>query len=152
MASLWKRSGSPYWVCCFTAPDGSQLKKSTKERDRRKALAVCVEVERAARIARQGQLTEVQARKIIGDIYQRSTEESLPFADTATFLREWVSSKEVTRASGTAVRYKRTIEDFLSFLGKKATGPLSGVVPRDITRFRMNKGSRERAPPRLTWR
>ncbi len=136
MASLWKRNNSPYWVCCFTGPDGSQLKKSTKESNRGKALAVCVEIERASRLGRQGQLTEVQARKVISDIYQRSTEESLPFEDTATYLLEWVSSKAVTRAPGTAIRYKRIVEEFLTFLDKRASGPLSGIVPRDITRFR----------------
>jgi integrase len=136
MASLWKRTNSPYWVCCYTAPDGTQLKRSTKEANRGKAMAICVEIERASRLARQSQLTEVQARKIISDIYQRSTEESLPFADTATFLRDWVGSKEVTRAAGTALRYKRTVEDFLTFLEKRAAGPLSGVTHRDVTRFR----------------
>lgn len=146
MASLWKRGNSPYWVCCYTAPDGTQLKRSTKETERRKALAVCVEIERAARMARQGQLTEVQARKIIGDIYQRSTEESLPHADTTTFLREWIESKEVTRAAGTALRYKRTVEDFITFLGKRAGGPLSGIVPRDVVRFRDEQRKQGKSP------
>ena len=137
MASLWKRkSGSPYWVCCYTAADGTQLKRSTKERDRHKALAFLVEIERASRLARQAQLTQVQARKVVDDIYQRSNEEALEHADATSFLREWVDSKEITRAKGTALRYRRTVEDFLAFLGKRANSPLSGIASRDITRFR----------------
>jgi len=136
MASLWKRSNSPYWVCCFTAADGTQLKKSTKETDRRKAQAICVEIDRAARLAGKGQLVEAQARKIVADIYQRSNEEILPFTDTATYLREWVKGKETTKAQGTALRYKRTVEDFLIFLDKKSDSSMSAVTPRDITRFR----------------
>lgn len=136
MASLWKRENSPYWVCCYTGPDGKQLKRSTKQRNRAQAMQVCVEIERAAQIARQGQLTEIQARKIIGDIYQRAQGESLSFTDTKSFLLEWIQSKKTTKAPGTAARYRKTIEDFIVFLDKKAIQPLSAVTPRHIERFR----------------
>lgn len=136
MPSLTKQARSPYWTCCYTAPDGRQLKRSTKETNRAKAMQVCVEIERASRMARQGQLTEVQARKIIGDIYQRATGDTLSFVDIQTALREWVESKGITKATGTTLRYKKTVEDFIVFLGKKATQPLSAIVPKDIERFR----------------
>lgn len=97
---------------------------------------MCFQIERTAATAKRGQLTEVQARKIVADIYEQSVGETLSFIDTATFLREWVSGKEVTKAAGTAMRYKRTVEDFLIFVDKKASKPLSAVAPGDIQRFR----------------
>lgn len=136
MASLWKRENSPYWVCCYTGPDGRQLKRSTKQTQRTQAMRVCIEIERAAEIARRGQLTEAQARKIIGDIYQQANSESLSFMDTKTMLLEWIASKTVTKAQGTSLRYRKTVEDFIAFLDKKANQPLTSVVPRDIERFR----------------
>ncbi|MDE1169867.1 MAG: tyrosine-type recombinase/integrase [Verrucomicrobium sp.] len=95
-----------------------------------------MEIERTAQIARQGQLTEVQARKIIGDIYQRAQGESLSFTDTKSFLLEWVQSKTMTKAQGTSLRYRKTVEDFIVFLDKKATQPLSAITPRHIEGFR----------------
>ena len=78
MASLWKRN-SPYWVCCFTSGDGQRLKKSTKQRNRQKALSVCIDWERAAQQARQKTLIETQARKVVSDIVERATGEPLVF-------------------------------------------------------------------------
>jgi len=54
MASLTRKPNSPYWYCCFTTPDGSRTKRSTKQTNRRVALAVCQEVERAANQSRRG--------------------------------------------------------------------------------------------------
>lgn len=44
MSSLVKDSKNrpPYWVCCYTAPNGRRLKKSTKQTDKSKAWQVCL--------------------------------------------------------------------------------------------------------------
>ena len=67
MPSLWKRKKSPFWVCCYVASDGRRLKKSTKQTDRKeKALEVCLALERAESMARQGTFTEARARELVG--------------------------------------------------------------------------------------
>jgi hypothetical protein len=96
MASLAtdSRRRSPFWICCYTSGTGQRLKKSTKvsvrpfKGEKRKdgspksvadkraeAWEVCLSIERAENHARNGTLTEQQARKIIGEILERTTGE-----------------------------------------------------------------------------
>ena len=79
MPSLTKDSKgrSPYWICCYTSADGQRLKKSTKQKDRKKAWEVCLSIERAEGFAKNGTLTEQTAKKIIGEILERATGEKL---------------------------------------------------------------------------
>src|SRR5215472_3990124 len=98
MPSLTKdsRGRSPFWICCYTSATGQRLKKSTKvsirpfKGEKRKdgspktaadkraeAWEVCLSIERAENHARTGTLTEQQAKKIIGEILQRTTGEPL---------------------------------------------------------------------------
>ena len=136
MASLTRKPNSPYWYCCFTTPDGSRTKRSTKQTNRREALAVCQEVERAANQSRRGLLTEAQARKIVGDIVEYSTGEPMQFYTTAEWLRHWVKGKSEAKSPGTAVRYNGIIEDFIRFLGKRSALNLSHLTVRDIHSYR----------------
>jgi integrase len=136
MASLWKRSGSPYWFACFTGPRGERLKKSTKQTDRKKAMAVCLEWSRAADSARQGTLTEAQARKVVSEIIERATGEPLAFHTAESWLQGWMSGKEQTKAATTAARYSQVVRDFIAHLGKRANLNISHISAKDIQDFR----------------
>jgi len=46
MASIWKHPNSRFLTACYTDKDGEQAKRSTKQTDRRKALAIALEFER----------------------------------------------------------------------------------------------------------
>ena len=83
MASLHRdpRGKSPFWYCAYTEGDGKRRFKSTKQTNRKKAEAVCEGWQRAADLARKGLLTQVQAQKIISEIYERSSGEPLNSAD-----------------------------------------------------------------------
>jgi integrase len=138
MASLHRdpRGKSPYWYCAYTEGDGKRHFKSTKETNRKKAQAVCDGWQRAADLARKGLLTQVQALKVVSEIYERNSDEPLNCADTASFLRDWIASKKLSTAPGTARRYGDVVEVFLTHLGDKAGRNLSGLTPRDIASFR----------------
>jgi hypothetical protein len=56
MASLWKHPNSRFWTACYTDKDGKQVKRSTKQTDKRKALAIAVEFERVEQQTRRGVL------------------------------------------------------------------------------------------------
>src|ERR1700730_15240027 len=112
MPSLWKRSNSPYWVCCFTSSDGQRLKKSTKQRNKQKAMSVCIDWERAARQARQSALTEIQARKVISDIVERATGEPMIFHTAEEWLLNWLEDKSKSKAAGTFLKYQLTVKTF----------------------------------------
>jgi integrase len=135
MPSLWKREKSPYWFCCYTSADGQRLKKSTKQKDRKKAWEVCLSIERAERFAKNGTLTEQTAIKIIGEIVERTTGE--PFRNMATneWFEQWVAGKAQTKSAATAERYKQVKRDFLDSLGKRAMLSLAHLAPKDIRAY-----------------
>lgn len=136
MASLRKKSTSSHWFCCVTLPDGRRTQRSTGLSDRKKAMAVCLEWERAARMGREGTFTEDQSRKILAHIGELAGLESVSTVSAADYLRQWTDSKEITKAPGTAKRYKHTVESFLAFIGARAAKNLSAVKPGDVAGFR----------------
>src|SRR5207302_7300557 len=114
MPSLTKdsRGRSPYWICCYTSADGQRCKKSTKQTDRKKAMEVCLSIERAERFAKNGTLTEQTAKKIIGKILERTTGEPLHNFKTGEWLEQWLAAKEQVRTGKTGERYRQVIRDF----------------------------------------
>ena len=138
MASLHRdpRGKSPFWYCAFTDSNGIRRYKSTKETKRKQAEAVATGWQRAADLSRRGTLTQIQALKVVSEIYENANQEPLNSADTATYLRDWITSKKLTAAAGTARRYGDVIEAFITQLGDKAKRNLAGLVPRDIAAFR----------------
>ena len=89
MASLHRdpRGKSPFWYCAFTDGDGKRHFRSTKEAKRKKAQAVRDGWQRAAELARKGLLTQVQALKVVSEIYEGVNQEPLNSAGTTKFLR-----------------------------------------------------------------
>ena len=122
MPSLRKdaKGRSPFWIACYTAADGRRLQKSTKQTDRKKALEVCLTLERAEEMARRGTLTENRARQLIGEILERTTGDALPRHTLEGWLRDWLKNKVVSTAASTHGSYRKTIEAFLASLGGRA--------------------------------
>lgn len=134
MSSLHRdpRGKSPFWYCAFTDAHGVRRYKSTKQTKRKAAEAVCNGFQRAADLGRRGTLSQVQALKVVGEIYESVNQEPLNTSDTATFFREWKDSKKATTATSTARRYGDVVVAFLRFLGEKASRNLGGPdAPRD---------------------
>jgi integrase len=157
MPSLRKdaRGRSPFWICCYTSATGQRLQKSTKitikpfkgekrkdgspknAADRRaEAWEVCLAIERAENHARNGTLTEQQAKKIISEIVERTTGEPLHNYRVRDWLAHWLEMKEQVRAGKTMDRYRQVIRDFIASLGNRANLALSHVTPKDILAYR----------------
>ncbi len=138
MPSLVKdsRARSPFWICCYTNADGQRLKKSTKQRDRAKAWEFCLSIERAERFGKAGTLTEHAAKKIIGEIVERTTGEPLHHYTATDWLHEWLAGKMQTKAAATAERYKQVTRDFLASLGNRAKLSLAHITPKDLRGYR----------------
>ena len=139
MASLWKQVRSPYWFACFTTSDGRRVKKSTKQTDRKKAMAICMEWSRAADLGRQGALTEAQARKVVAEIVELAGGQPLHFRTAREWLESWVEVKRESRSGKTANRYAVTTRGFLDHLGSRADKDLAQVTSRDIQTFRASE-------------
>src|SRR2546423_6065890 len=138
MASLTKdsRARSPYWFCCYTTATGQRLKKSTKQKDRKKAWEVCLATENAEGHARNGTLTEQTAKKIIGEILERTTGETLQSFKTRDWFDHWLDIKNQVRAGKTTIRYRQVVRDFLASLGNRANLDLAHIASKDILAYR----------------
>jgi integrase len=136
MASLTRKDRSPYWFACFTKPDGTRTKISTKQSDKRKAMGIAVEWERASLKAQQGLLTEAQARSTISSIVEIAVGEPLDFHTVEEWLKHWLAVKKDAKAEGTYERYQHVIGEFTEYLGKRAKLNLVQVTPKDVRTFR----------------
>lgn len=149
------RGRSPFWICCYTTATGLRLQKSTKVRikplkgEKRKdgspktaaakrgeAWEVCLAIERAEDHAKNGTLTEQQAKKIIGEILERTTGEPLRNYKVRDWLAHWLDMKEQVRAGKTMDRYRQVIRDFAASLGNRGNLALSHVTPKDVLAYR----------------
>jgi integrase len=97
---------------------------------------VCLEFAAADSKARAGMLTEAQARRVIGDIVEKTVGEPLAFHTAEAWLREWLAGKKQTKADGTYERYEHVIEDFITHLAKRASLNIAQLTPKDIRSFR----------------
>ncbi len=138
MASLTKdsRARSPYWFCCYTSATGQRLKKSTKQKDRKKAWEVCLAIENAEGHAKNGTLTEQTAKKIIGEILERTTGEPLQNYKAREWFHHWLDIKEQVRADKTTTRYRQVARDFLASLGSRVNLGLAHIASKDILAYR----------------
>ena len=69
MASIRKQPRSRYWYACFQLPDGRLTQRTTKQTDAGKARKIAEQFEKAAQAGKNARLTELQARKVIADLY-----------------------------------------------------------------------------------
>ena len=138
MASILKKpsSRSPYWFAAFRGGDGKRKQKSTKTTDRRLALEMAVQWEKAAMAGRAGTITEVQTRKVLNEILEAATGEPMHFATVGDFFRDWLNDKEGAKKTRTSQKYGPLTSSFLSSLGKRAQLSLAAIGPADLRHWR----------------
>jgi integrase len=162
MATVLRRPRSPFWFAYFTDDKGRRRQRSTKERQHGAATAVAERWQREADVlaadpssalklknpsdlmeqyitltqkATAGKLTHDDAKGFVSDLLVASDQDPLRTDTVQGFLTTFVSNKEKSRASGTALRYDRIIKDFIEFLGKRAAMPLANLSTRDVRGF-----------------
>jgi integrase len=149
MSSLSKdpRGWSKYWVCCYTAADGRQLKRSTRETDKRKARTICEVWERAESLGRDGLLTtEAQFQRVLEEGFERISGKKVVNLTVKEWLDRWIKGESGAVADSTLKRYQQIIDSFLAFLGTRAEVRLEAVSTEDFTRFRDQLLEQGRAP------
>ena len=144
MASVAKRTKSRFWTACFTDREGRQLKRSTKSTDRSQALEIALELERVERQARQGVLTTTQLKKVLNDVSEKVTGDTLIAPTVEAYLNDWLVGVTARNSVATLERYKNTVKIFLASLGGKSKKPVTSVTANDIEGFlnaRLNSGA-----------
>ena len=159
MATIFRKSGSPYWWAAFFTAEGKRRYLSTKKRVKAEAIVVGAEWEKRARkampeddekrqrlirllenaadLALKGTLSEASAQTILSQMMEVSTGESLRQVSIADWMRGWVAEKKGSKSNGTYVRYEGVIESFLTSLSPgKMNQPLAALAVADIRHFR----------------
>lgn len=142
MASLRRLPNSPYWIACFTLPDGRRTQRSTKSVDRKEAQRIANKYEDVAETGRDRRLTETQARKVIADIFAISNRDVLPSSSIKDYLESWLKRKELEASAPTHQRYSTVVEHLLKFLGAKAGLDIAHLSSKEITGFRDHLANR----------
>ncbi len=132
MSSVWKHPKSQFWTACFTDENGTQRKRSTKETNRNKAIAIAQKFEVAYKL----KLTEAQARKVVSDIYEQIHGEQLYHATTRKFFADWLSHKKAELQPGAHKRYVNAVDKLVEFLVERADRDIAYVHKRDIAALR----------------
>ena len=142
MASVHHRKKSPYWFAAFYLPDGRRTFRSTKQRKRGKAMEIAIAWSNASQLARDQRLTEVQARRVIGDIHAIATRETMTQYTAAAFIRAWLDAKLPSIAERSAPAYQKVTDEFIKHLGRRAEIPVEAITVKDVLSFRSALASR----------
>src|SRR5215470_3301966 len=89
MASVSKHPQSKYWTACFRDQHGRQRRVSTKETDRKKAVRIAEEYEKAVRTKR----TMRQTLAVLARLHEESAGESVPQKSLRAYATEWLAAK-----------------------------------------------------------
>ena len=146
MAGLTKHPNSPFWTAIFYDGAGHKIRRSTKQRDRRLAMKTAIAWEEVSQAGREKRLTETQARKVVADLLQSATGESLHFHTCADWFAEWLAGKRGAVAGKSLEKYEQVCADFLRHLGGRAKLSLGAISPKDVRSFRDALAKGGRAP------
>ena len=132
MASIWKHPRSRYWTACFYDPSGRPKRVTTKTTDRRLALRIANEFEKASRTRR----TLSQLEKVLRTYHEELGGEEFEKRSLRAFCSEWLEEKEPSVSDATKKFYRKTVEKLLEYFGERAGQPITEVTRGDLVRFR----------------
>jgi integrase len=123
---------------CFTAADGRQLKRSTRETNKHRALAIAQAWEQLEGLGRHGYLTsEEQFRRVMTQSFERIAGKKLrPEPTVREYLERWLKTEHGAVAESTHERYSQIVRDFLAFLGTRAELRLEALTTDDFLEYR----------------
>ncbi|HEY5909182.1 MAG TPA: tyrosine-type recombinase/integrase [Verrucomicrobiae bacterium] len=167
MASIHRQKGKPHWFCAFYDPEGFRRFRSTGTDNRIVARTLCVNIDRAARLAQHNRLSNEKALKLIREtcaaigethgtlaanqaqsILQASMEEFVKVAGgelTTYTIKGWLDAwlKGRTDASkATVIQYQRQVTLFSDYLGARGHRPLTTLQPKQIEEFKAHLATR----------
>jgi integrase len=121
------------WVACFSLPDGTRAQKTTKTKDKSKALQIAISAEQAA----NEKATAEAAKQIIYEVVERIHGKKVSDESVRDYLKRWQARKGVEVSGGTLARYDDILRSLETELGKEfMDGPLSAVVPQTLSVWR----------------
>jgi integrase len=132
MSSVWRHPESRYWTACFRDTNGKQRRVSTKETDRKKALRIAEEYEKAVRTQR----TIRQTRKALVRLHEEIAGESIPQKSLRAYAIEWLAAKKPEISPRTYSEYSGGLLQFQSYLGSRADAPIADFAKTELLAYR----------------
>src|SRR5689334_2729742 len=124
MASVWRHPKSQYWTACFRDAQGRQRRASTKETDRKKALRIAGDYEKALRTKR----TLRQTMNVLARLHEEVSGEAISQKSLRAYASEWLASKVPETAPRTHSSYQGALAQLFTYLGSRADTPLSELT------------------------
>jgi integrase len=138
MAYVRQHPNSKFWTACFRNEHGRWIRRSTKETDETKAREISRTWEAAHQEARNGHLVKERVTGVIDALFLRISDgkESLFAPPANRYFKDWFQRRKADGlAEGSLPAYRKTIELFLEFLGKRVDEPISKIKLQDIEEF-----------------
>ena len=147
MASVIKDARSSYWWARYRDSAGSEFTRSTKQKQKAKALEVAFTMERMAR----GEVPTVAALMKAGRELIERLGQTLD-APTVTeefngYLATLASSK---KSASTKTEYRAIVKEFLNHLGKGQDKKLTSLTAADIEKFKAGQNAKGLSTKRVT--
>jgi integrase len=80
-------------------------------------------------------MTSTQLRKVLNDVSEKVTGDTLLAPSVAAFTNEWLDGIAARNAPATHERYKNAIKLFIAGLKDKAQKPITAITSRDVELF-----------------
>lgn len=135
MASVKKRPDSPYWVCCFTLPNGDRSQVSSHTEDKDEAMQKALTYERTSAIAKKQQLDEATARRVLKQIALAAGHDNSEGLTVKAFLEQQIALLKHQHKGRTLERYQYALEHYRD-AGGLANQPLHQVRPARAVEWR----------------
>ena len=167
MSSIHKVKGKPNWFCAFYNPEGFRRFRTTGTENATIARTICVNIERASKLAQDNKLSNEKGLKLIRDtcsaieethgklaanrahnILKNYVEEFIKIAGgelesytIRSWLESWLTSRtDASKATQSA--YRRAVDLFLKFLGVRADRALTTLQSKQIEDFKIKMADR----------
>jgi integrase len=132
MASVRRKTGTRYWIACYTDASGRQRQKSAKTTSRSAALKM-------AELLEQGYRKNLNTDQF-RDSYAQVLREVHGVADervtVADYAEQWLAKKQLETSANTRSSYGNYVRCFLAFLGDRKNMLLANLTVDDFSRFR----------------
>jgi len=121
MASVFRRRTSKNWSCAFRDEHGRQHLISTKTDDRKLALVICQEFEKAAKLKR----TKQQTQRTIDRLHEMISGERISRYSLREYAGGWLKSKKHETRGSTFDFYRKSVDKALAFFKLRSDVPLT---------------------------
>jgi integrase len=132
VASIVRCHSSRYWIAAFRDASGKQHRRSTREADKKRALAVAQQYERVAK--RQGSPQRV--RQVFSEFYREHYGQDIPFVSTTDYANQWLAAKRPEISASSFRRYEEAVAKWLTHLGPAAQRGMDEVTKAQVASFR----------------